>query len=234
MGEPLYFQDSYLKEFSAKVIACEGNKIALDQSAFYPTGGGQPHDEGSLIMKERSFTVVDTRKEGGKTIHEIDKEGLSVGDDVSGELDWERRYRLMRMHTAAHLLSSLIHKATGAMITGNQLGLEKSRIDFALNDFDRRRLAEWSEEANELLAQELQVNTSFMPREEALKIPELVKLKMFLPEHIRTVRIVEIPGVDIQACGGTHLKNIGEIGKIQFVGAENKGKNNRRVYYSLS
>ncbi len=233
MTELLYMRDCYLKEFDASVVSVEGNLVELDKTAFYPLGGGQPNDTGKIFSNSREFSVVNVFKKEGKVFHEVDKEGLKPGDKVKGIIDWKRRYKLMRMHTAAHVLSEVIHRETKALITGNQLGLEHSRIDYNLENFDREKILECVERANEIIKKDLPVKIYFLKREEALKIPNISKLAKFVPPNLPELRIVEIEGFDIQADGGTHVKRLSEIGKIKIVKMENKGKNNRRVYYEL-
>lgn len=233
MTELLYMEDCFLKEFDASVVSVEGNLIELDRTAFYPLGGGQPNDTGKIFLDEKEFSVKGVFKKGDKVFHEVDKEGLKPGDRVKGIIDWERRYKLMRMHTAAHLLSEIINRETKALITGNQLGLERSRIDYNLEKFDRDKILECAEKVNEIIKKDLPVKIYFLKREEALKIPNISKLAKFIPPNLPELRIVEIEGVDIQADGGTHVKRLGEIGKIKIVKMENKGKNNRRIYYEL-
>ncbi len=233
MAEGLYFEDSYIKEFEAVVEKADNKFIVLDKTAFYPNAGGQPNDTGKMVRESdgKEFKVVFVGKFSGVISHEVDELGLAVGDKVKCSIDWDRRYMLMRMHTAAHIVSGVISKETGADITGNQLGIEKSRIDFALENFDREALKSYEQKANELIKQNMPVNIKILPREEAFKIPALVKLKMGLPESVKQVRIIEIVGFDQQACGGCHVKNTSEIGQIEITKADNKGKNNRRVYY---
>ncbi|MCD6590882.1 MAG: alanyl-tRNA editing protein [Candidatus Aenigmarchaeota archaeon] len=238
MERPLYMDDCYLKEFEAKVISVTKggeNKffVVLDQTAFYPNSGGQPHDTGKLIKNGVEYPVVYVGKFSGQISHEVSKEGLKEGDVVKGVIDWERRFKLMRMHTAAHIISAIFHKETGALITGNQLGVDHSRIDFSLETFDRERMAELFNKANEIVEKDLPVKIYYLPREEAMKIPDVVKLAKALPPNANELRIVEIEGFDVQADGGTHVKLTKEIGKIVFTKAENKGKNNRRVYFTL-
>ena len=226
--------DPYLKEFEAVVESVRDNKfVILDKTAFYPAGGGQPHDTGMLICGSDEYLVVYTGKFSGQISHEVAKNGLNVGDKVIGKINWDRRYRFMRMHTAAHLVSSIFHNKLGALITGNQIDEDKTRIDFSMDNFYREKILEYIQTANDIIKQDLQVKTYYLPREEAMKIPGVVKLAGALPPDVSTLRIVEIPGVDIQADGGTHVKSLAEIGTIEFVKAENKGKDNRRVYYTL-
>ncbi len=229
MTRKLFWEDSYLKEFEAKVLSIQGNKVILDQTCFYPKGGGQSCDTGEI----EGIKVIETLKENEDIIHVLEKEPfLKVNDLVKGKIDWERRYKLMRMHTAAHMISAIINKETGAMITGNQLDLEKSRIDYSLENFDRALIEECIRKANEEAAKGLEVKTYFLKREEAEKIPSITKLAKGLP-NLKEFRIVEIVRLDLQADGGTHVKNTSEIGKIKIVEMENKGKNNRRIYFSL-
>ncbi len=234
----LYLEEPYMKEFEAEIVSVTGREIVLDKTAFYPTGGGQPCDTGSIFSGEDVFRVVSARKEGGSIIHELEKEDvegkLIVGQKVIGKIDWARRYRLMRMHTAAHLLAALFHDRDGALITGNQLNLEKSRIDFSLESFDRERIDGRISEANELIMKNLPVRFYWLDMEEALKTPDLFKLAAGFKHEIDRIRIVEIEGVDRQADGGTHVSSLHEIGKIEFLKAENKGKSNRRIYFTVN
>jgi len=235
MTEQLYLKDSYLKEFDAKVVAINGNHVFLDRTAFYPNSGGQLGDTGSIIKLSNGlrFSVVNTKKSPEGICHEVDNGGLVVGDAIKGEIDWDRRYKLMRMHTAAHLLSAIFTKQSGVLITGNQLGLENSRMDFSLENFDREMMASVCNEANELIKKALPIRISFLPHEEAMKIPGVVKLAAALPPALETLRIVAIVGVDEQLDGGTHVANLSEIGTIEIVKLENKGKANRRVYFTV-
>jgi misacylated tRNA(Ala) deacylase len=233
MTELWYMTDCYLKEFEAEVTKVDGKFIVLDKTIFYPQSGGQVSDTGRLIKDNEEYKVVFAKKIGPDISHEVDKEGLQVGDKIKGILDWEKRYILMRNHTAAHILCEVIHKDTGALITGNQLNIEKSRIDFSLEQFDREKLHSYADKANEVINKDLPIKIYIMPREEAFKIPTITKLANILPPEVKELRIVEIEGFDIQACGGTHVKSTKEVGELEIIGAENKGKNNRRVYYRL-
>lgn len=234
MTEALYLDDSYLKEFEAEVVSVkDGKYIILDKTLFYYSSGGQPYDTGKLTKDGEEFNVVFVGKFSGEILHEIDKLGLKKGDKVKGVIDWDRRYRLMRSHTAAHVLSAVFHKEAGALITGNQLNVDKSRIDFSLGDFDRGKINEYFEKANEYVKKDLQIKTYYMLREAVEKVPEMQKLAKGLLEGINNLRIVEIEELDKQADGGTHVKSLKEVGEIKFLKADNKGKNNRRVYFSL-
>jgi len=234
MSEALYLDDSYLKSFEARVVSVKDDRfIVFDRTAFYPNSGGQPFDEGIVKRGDDEFKVVFVGKFNGEISHEVDRPGLKVGDKVSCMIDWNRRYKLMRMHTSAHVVSTFIHEKSGALITGNQLGLEKSRIDFNLETFDRDKFVEYLAGANEVLKQNLGVVVSYMPREDALKIPSMVKLAGALPPKIDVLRIVSIGNFDTQADGGTHVRNTREVGELVLLKLENKGKNNRRLYYTI-
>lgn len=234
MENALYMKDSYLKEFEATVEAVKDDKyVVLSQSAFYPQGGGQPFDTGAMLADGQEYPIVFVGKFEGKISHEVAKPGLKVGDKVAGKIDWDRRYRLMRMHTAAHIIDAILYNEAGALCTGNQLGTDKSRIDFSLDALDRDKIRQYICMANEWVKKDIDVKIYFLPREEALKIPGIVKLAAVMPPEVKELRIVEIPGIDLQADGGTQVKNTSEIGKISLVSVENKGKNNRRMYYTL-
>ena len=235
MENALYMNDSYLKEFSATIESVKDNKfIVLDKTAFYPSGGGQPHDTGVIICNDEDYPVIYVGKFSGEISHEVAKSGLKVGDKLIGKINWDRRYKFMRMHTAAHLVSSIFHNKMGALITGNQIDEEKTRIDFNMENFDREKILEYIGVSNEIIKQDLPVKVYFLPREQAMKIQGVVKLAGALPPEVSELRIVEIPGIDLQADGGTHVKSLAEIGTIEFVKAENKGKDNRRVYYTVA
>ena len=236
MTKLIYLEDAYLKEFEAKIteINAEQKFVVLDKTIFYPVGGGQPCDKGKLIKDATAFSVVDVRKSDNVVLHYLDRvNGLLVGDEVKGIIDWDRRYKIMRLHTACHVLSAVVHKETGALITGNQIKENEARIDFNLENFDREQIKSFEKKANEVIEKDLPVEIKFLPREEAFKIPSIVKLKNVLPPNIETIRIVDIKGVDQQACGGTHVRKLGEIGRVRIIRAENKGKNNRRIYFII-
>ena len=233
--KPLYLEDSYLKECDANVVSVkDGKYVILDQTIFYPKGGGQPWDTGEIIKDDEVYRVVYVGKFSGEISHEVDRVGLEEGDKVRCVLDWERRYRLMRSHTAAHVFASLLCTGTGAFVTGNQLEEDKVRFDFSLEKFDREILQEYLDKANEFFKRDIPVKWYELPREEALKIPGVIKMAEALPPEIPVLRIVEVTGVDTQADGGTHVKNLREVGQIELVKAQNKGKFNRRVYFRLS
>ncbi len=235
--QALYLKDSYLKEFEATVASVKDGKfVVLDRTAFYPNSGGQPHDTGKMTANGKTHNVVYVGKFGGNISHEVDGPGLKPGDKVSCAIDWNRRYQLMRMHTASHIISQVIHRDTGAMITGNQLDVDRSRIDFSVEEFDREKLKGFESEANSIVCRKLNIELEFIKGdaiEEALKRPDLTKLARGFTQNFSLLRIVKIGDFDIQADGGTHVKNTNEVGKIEFVDFVNKGKNNRRIYFRL-
>jgi misacylated tRNA(Ala) deacylase len=237
----LYLEDAYLKEWEAEIleVSGEGEKagkfIILNETAFYPNGGGQPYDTGKIvrISDNSEFQVVYTGKFEGKISHEIDKEGLKVGDKVKCVLNWERRYKLMRMHTAAHILSPIINKQTDALITGNQLDVEKSRVDFDLENFDKEAFKDYIKSANDIISWNLPIILYYVSQDQLANDKSLCKLAKGLPPELKEIRIIDIQSFDKQADGGTHVKSTGEVGKIIFLSAENKGAKRRRVYFTL-
>ncbi len=230
----LYLLDTYKKEFESTVKSAKEKFIVLEQTVFYPNSGGQPHDTGKLVAQTgEEYKVVYVGKFEGEISHEVDKPGLKPGDKVKGMIDWERRHNFMRYHTASHILSGLMHKEAGAEITGNQISEEKARIDFALPDFDRQLLESFEQKANEIIGKSLAVELKLLEKSEALKIPEIFRLRKAFDDSIEKIRIVEIKGFDLQACGGCHVKNTSEISPIEIFSLENKGKDRKRVYFRL-
>ena len=230
----MYLNDSYLSENEATILSVkDGKHVILNQTIFYPKGGGQPWDTGKMVFRYKSYKVVYVGKFSGEISHEVDTDGLQKGDIATCVLDWNRRYKLMRSHTAAHVFASLLCKGTGALVTGNQLDVEKIRFDFNLKNFDREILQEHLEKANMYFERDIPVKWYELPREEALKIPGVIKMAEALPPNIPFLRLVEIVGLDIQADGGTHVRNLKEVGQIELIKAQNKGKYNRRVYFKL-
>lgn len=234
MTVALYLENSYLRECDVTVRSVsEGKYVVLDKTVFYPKGGGQPYDTGRMIRGSDVFDVVYVGKFSGEVSHEVAEPGLNVGDKVHCAVDWERRYKLMRSHTAAHVFASLLCEGTGALVTGNQLEVDQTRFDFSLENFSREILEKYIADANLLFKQDVPVRWYELPREEALKIKGVVRMAEAFPPDIPSLRIVEVVGIDRQADGGTHVRNLKEVGQIEFVKAENKGKFNRRVYFRL-
>jgi len=234
MTKELYMDKSYLKTWEAKVVSVKDDKyIILDKTAFYPKGGGQPWDEGYIIKNSEKFKVVYVGKFSGEISHEVEKSGLKVGDKVSCELNWERRYTYMRYHTASHLISNILYRRANAKITGNQIELDKTRMDFSMKDYSPEKLKAFVDEANEIIKKNLPVSIDYMSRDNVLKKPELARLAMGLPNNIKEFRIVRIGEIDEQVDGGTHVENLKEIGEIEIIKTVNKGKDNRRIYFIL-
>jgi misacylated tRNA(Ala) deacylase len=229
--EQLYSTDAYARAVEAIVaeLTPEG-AVVLDRTVFYPTGGGQPHDTGTLTWDGGSARVVEVRKAGPQVVHRIEGDTPSVGTQVRGEIDWERRYALMRHHTALHSMSGVIFQLYGATVTGGQMYPDRARMDFLLPDLSRERLDRIEQRTNELLAEGHPVTIRFLPREEAFQIPDLIRTKInLLPEGIDTIRVINIEGIDQQADGGTHVANTREVGRVRIAGSENKGKGNKRL-----
>jgi misacylated tRNA(Ala) deacylase len=232
LTEKLYWRDAYLREFDASVVSVDGNTVVLDQTAFYPRGGGLTSDTGLL---GGARVVEASYNHEGSIAHVLERPpSFSAGEVVHGVLDWDKRYRIMKMHTTAHILSAVVSRETGALITGNQLTPDQGRMDLSLEQFDRDKLAYYVEEVNAIVGRGLEVKSYFMKKEEAMKIAGLVKLASAAPPSLDVLRIVQIGDVDTQADGGVHVKNTSEIGKVVGLRAENKGKSNRRLYFTIS
>jgi misacylated tRNA(Ala) deacylase len=228
--ELLYATDAYLREFDANVDELLEGAVVLDRTAFYATGGGQPHDVGELTWDGGSARVTEVRKDGGRVLHKLEGATPPQGAQVHGTIDWERRYALMRHHTALHAMSGVIYQLYGATVTGGQMYPDRARMDFEMPDLSAERLARIEERTNELLAEGHNVSVRILPREEALAIPDLIRTKVnLIPEQIAEIRVVNIEGIDQQADGGTHVNNTREVGRVRIVGSENKGKGNKRL-----
>jgi misacylated tRNA(Ala) deacylase len=238
MTELLYLSDSYIRKFQAEVVAVDlsNNGLILDKTAFYPGGGGQPPDTGFLNLKGSVYPVKRARNIGGMYVHQIDHpfEDPGVGNPVIGEIDWDMRYQLMRTHTAMHILCGVIFRDYGASVTGGNMEPLKGRMDFEFETLHRDLVDDINTAINAEVDRGLQVTTRILPREEAFKIPDLIRTKInLLPEGIKEVRVVAIAGLDLQADGGTHVKNTAEVGPIRVVDYKSKGKINKRIYVEL-
>ena len=225
----LFLRDAYLREFDAVVVEVdESGRVALDRTAFYATGGGQPCDLGSLSGRG----VVDVRKEGPVVWHAL-AEGaspLAVGDAVSGEVDWERRHRLMRTHTALHVLCGVIWNEYGKAVTGGNMEPLGARMDFEFDPLPEGFGATVEARVNEELAAARPIEVSFLSRDVALADPDLIRTKVnLIPESVPEIRVVDIVGLDKQADGGTHVASTDEVGRIRVVKTESKGKANKRI-----
>jgi misacylated tRNA(Ala) deacylase len=229
--ELLYATDAYVRSFDATIeeLTPEAG-LVLDRTAFYPTGGGQPHDVGTLTWAGGTCSVVEVRKSGDRVAHRVEGIPPPAGTAVTGEIDWDRRYALMRHHTALHSMSGVIYQLFGATVTGGQMYPDRARMDFQLPDLSLERLRRIEERTNELLTEGHPVLIRFLPRAEAFEIPDLIRTKVnLLPEGIEVIRVVNIEGIDQQADGGTHVANTREVGRVRIAGSENKGKGNKRL-----
>jgi misacylated tRNA(Ala) deacylase len=225
----LYWEDAYQKEFDAKVLGIDGNKVILDQTCFYASSGGQPGDVGEL----NRIKVLDTVKdEEENIIHVLEKEpDFKVGDVVHGKIDWERRYKIMRLHSAAHVISAVLVKNFGnVLFTGSQIYPDRARMDFNIEKLDGEVVRTVEEKANEVVEMGLPITSRIISREEVESNPSLMRLADTSHyQQFKVLRVVEIKDFDVQLDGGTHVANTKEIGKIKIVKRENKGKNNRRI-----
>ncbi len=235
--ELLYLKDCYLKEFNAKVLDSNAEQkwIELNKTAFYPEAGGQPTDKGKIEFQGKDSKVVLVKKRDGKILHFLEGEIPEKGTEVKALLDWNLRFKYMKMHSAQHLLSALILDQFGASTVGNQIQEEKSRMDFYPIRFEEETLKKLETEFNEIVEKELPVEIQFKSRETVLEEVDEKRRVLFsrLPEAIKEIRVIEIPGIDKCPCGGTHVKNTKEIGKIKILGRENKGKERDRVSFTL-
>ena len=230
MTEILCYDDSYLRDFDATVTDIASKGVVLDRTAFYPGGGGQPADSGSLTVGDASYAVKKVVRQDGKLVHEIDGDQPAVGASVRGTLDWDRRYLLMRTHTALHILCGVVWRDYGAQVTGGNMQPGSARMDFELENMS----ADFAERMETLVNEEVQaarpIEVATLPREEAFAIPDLIRTKInLLPPAIKEVRTVDITGLDLQADGGTHVANTSEVGRISVVGHESKGRINKRL-----
>lgn len=235
MTEDLFLKDAYLREFEARVVKLEGREIILDRTAFYPGGGGQPADKGSLGIGPVRANVVDARREGNEIVHVLDRAIPDTVRDLKGALDWERRFAHMRYHTALHVLSGVIWRNFDAKVTGGQMRSDRARMDFSFpGEWTTGVVGEIERLTNEALAEERPVRVYELEREEALANPDLIRTQVNLvPERVRTIRIVEIEGLDTQADGGTHVANTSEVGEMEITGHKSKGRQNKRIEFVL-
>jgi len=232
----LYLYDSYQREFEAKIQNVNGNQVILNQTAFHPLTGGVAYDTRYLTKDNTKYRVlrVEISRETKEITHILeDASGLGAGDTVKGMIDWERRYRLMRLHTAAHLIAAIMYRDYNALITGGQVDFDQAKLDFNLPKTDREVFEDAVAKANIEVSKGTALKMYFLERTEALKVPGIVKLAERMPPEVKELRIVEIPGIDVQADGGPHVNNTREIGEMSLVRIENKGKSQRRVYFTV-
>jgi len=231
MTEPttdlLYLRDAYLTEFTARVVDVRDEAVALDRTAFYPTGGGQPHDTGVLA----GLSVTDVRKEGDLVWHTVAAGPMPIfGDDVVGVVDWDRRHRLMRTHTALHVLCGVIWNEWRVPVTGGNMEPLSARMDFEFDPLPDGFGQRIEQLVNAELAADRPIEVTFLPRDTAVQDADLIRTKVnMIPESVREIRVVDIVGLDKQADGGTHVRTTNEVGRIRVTKLENKGKGNKRV-----
>jgi misacylated tRNA(Ala) deacylase len=238
MTKLLYQTDSYLKSFEAHVSAldAENRGVALDQSAFYPGGGGQPADSGSLTVAGVIYPVKRAKKIGDEVFHYLEGDSPlpEPGAAVLGQVEWERRYKLMRTHTALHILCGVVFRDYGASVTGGDMDPLEGRMDFEFETMHHELVDTIQQAVNLEIAKARPIRVAILPRDEAFKIPDLIRTKInLLPEGIPLVRTVEIVGLDLQADGGTHVQNTSEVGKVRVVDYKSKGKINKRIYIAV-
>ena len=228
----LYLRDAYLREFDAVVAAVDEaqSAVALDRTAFYPTGGGQPHDEGVLRWDGGEARVTDVAKRGADAWHVLDGPLPAGGTTVRGELDWERRHQLMRTHTALHVLCGVIWNEWGTAVTGGNMAPLAARMDFEFDPLPEGFGPRVEELVNAELAAARPIEVSFLPRSTAVEDADLIRTKVnLIPESVSEIRVVDIVGLDKQADGGTHVATTDEVGRLRVVKTESKGKGNKRL-----
>ena len=233
MTDLIYQLDSYVKEFDATVVGLdeEEHAVLLDRSAFYPGGGGQPNDAGQLSVGEQVYLVPKVLR-GNK--HVIEGDLPEIGTAVRGVLDWERRYKLMRTHTAMHILCGVVWRDYQASVTGGNMEPLKGRLDFEFERMEKELVAEIEAAINAEVEAGRDIVVNILPRDEAFQIPDLIRTKInLLPPGIPEVRTIEIRGLDLQADGGTHVANTREVGPLKVVDYKSKGRINKRITLEL-
>lgn len=243
MTRLLYYEDAYWREFGATVTGVDGSgaavRVTLDRTAFYPGGGGQPNDEGWLEINGVRYWVNAVKKEGEQIWHTLQMNNepveIPVGAHATGTIDWERRYQLMRTHTAMHILCGVVWRDYNASVTGGNMDPGKGRMDFEFASLTRDLISEIEAKCNTEIGAAREVRSQILPREQAFQIPDLIRTKInLLPAGIAEVRTVELVGLDLQADGGTHVNNTREVGQMKVVDYKSKGAINKRVYIELA
>jgi misacylated tRNA(Ala) deacylase len=234
MTDLLYQTDAYLKSFNGVVVDHVDGGVVLDCTAFYPGGGGQPADTGRLARGGQTWMVPKVKSVAGRPVHFIDDPFPEIGTILQGEIDWLRRYQLMRTHTALHILCGVVWRDYGAQVTGGNMDPRKGRMDFEFETMRQELVAEIEAAINQEVAAARPVQVKILPRAEAFQIPDLIRTKInLLPEGITEVRTVEIVGLDLQADGGTHVANTSEVGPLRVTNYKSKGRINKRIYIEL-
>ena len=239
MTELLYQSDSYLKRFDANVLKLdtEIHAIVLDKTAFYPGGGGQPFDLGCIKYLGQAIPVKRAKNISGEVWHTLTEGAAlpSVGESIIGEIDWERRYKTMRTHTAMHILCGVVFRDYGALVTGGDMEPLLGRMDFEFESMSADLVKVIETAINKEVAAAREIRTAILPREKAFQIPDLIRTKInLLPTGIENIRTVEIVGLDLQADGGTHVKNTREVGSLRISDYKSKGRINKRIYLEIS
>ena len=229
--DQVYLRDAYQTAVEAMVVAVRDEAVALDQTVFYATGGGQPHDTGKLVdPKSNEWQVLNVRKEGDLIWHWLDGEPPAQGTTVTGTIDWDRRLQLMRTHTALHILCGVIWNEWGVLVTGGNMEPLAARMDFEFGPLPEGFAARVTELVNAEIAADRPIEVSFLDRGAALADPELIRTKVnLIPESVTNIRVVDIVGLDRQADGGTHVASTGPVGRFEIIKTESKGKGNKRV-----
>jgi misacylated tRNA(Ala) deacylase len=228
--ELLYLRDAYLRSFDATVEAVEGGRARLDRTALYPTGGGQPHDLGTLRWDGGAAAVIEVVKQGPDVWHVLDGDPPEPGTTVQGEIDWERRHGLMRTHTALHILCGVIWNEWRTAVTGGNMTPLAARMDFEFDPLPEGFGARVEELVNAEIAADRPIQVAFLPRDTAVTDEDLIRTKVnMIPEAVKEIRVIDIVGLDKQADGGTHVASTGEVGGIRVVKTESKGKANKRI-----
>jgi misacylated tRNA(Ala) deacylase len=246
MTDAICYRDSYATQTEATVVATSpgqaggGDLVVLDRTVFYPGGGGQPADRGRLLRAAdgRSWSVRAARREGAEIAHELESDSAeppAVGERLQVELEWARRHLLMRTHTALHVLCGVVWRDYGAQVTGGNMEPGSGRMDFEFERMNADLVEAIETTVNTELARGRAIRVNVLPREEAFAIPDLIRTKInLLPPGIPEIRTIEIVGLDLQADGGTHVRNTSEVGRIRVTGYESKGRINKRIRIALA
>jgi len=235
--ELLFLTDAYAQSTSAQVVAVQDGRMALDQTIFYPTGGGQPHDTGSIVAGASTFQVTSVKKQGPVVWHSVDPAPTDelVGTEVQLGIDWERRHQLMRTHSAMHVLCGVIWNEFSKSVTGGNMEPLKGRMDFEFDPLPDGFADMVTTAVQKEIAADRPISVSFRERDDALADEDLIRTKVnLIPEFVTTIRVIDIEGLDKQADGGTHVRSTGEIGNFRITKTESKGKGNKRVRIELS
>ena len=234
MTDILCYNDSYLQDFEAIVTDVVGTGIVLDKTVFYPGGGGQPCDTGTIKWDGGSTEISKVSRVDGKLVHKVEDSMPDVGESITGVIDWDKRYQLMRTHTALHILCGVVWRDYAAQVTGGNMTPLQARMDFELSEMSSGFASEIENLVNQEVQAERDIKVFNLSREEAFKIPDLIRMKINkLPDSISEVRIVDISGLDLQADGGTHVHNTREVGNIRVIGHESKGRINKRLRIAI-